>query len=108
MLSYTGQVCPIFILTGHTSETSQENSLRKAYIACPMLRGTGSAALHQLFKGSLQELYDRLFDIDANALAVPDDYYSTIAEAIELAGDRHSIELDPQILLYFMEFYKIV
>ena len=107
-MSYTGQVCPTFIPTGHTSETSQEDSLHKAYIACSMFRGMDSAALHQLFRGSLQELYDMLFDIDADALAVPENYYSAIAEANELAGDRQSIELDPQILLYLMEFYKMV
>jgi hypothetical protein len=73
-----------------------------------MLRGKDSAALHQLFRDSLQELYNRLFDIDADALVVPEDYYSAIAEASELAGDRRSMELDPQVLLYLMEFYKIV
>ena len=73
-----------------------------------MFRGRDSAALHQLFKDSLQELYDMLFDIDADALAVPEDYYSAFAEANELAGDKQSIQLDPQILLYLMEFYKIV
>ena len=56
-----------------------------------MLKGRDSAALHQLFRDSLQELYDMLFDIDADALAVPEDYYSAIAEASELAGDKHSI-----------------
>ncbi len=64
-----------------------------------MFRGRDSATLHQLFRGSLQELYDMLFDIDAHALAVPEDYYSAIAEAIKLVGDRQSIEQDPQILL---------
>jgi len=28
-----------------------------------------------------------LFDTDADALAVPEDYYSAIAEASKLAGD---------------------
>jgi hypothetical protein len=39
LLSYTCQVCPTFIPTGHTSEISQEDNLGKAYIACPMFRG---------------------------------------------------------------------
>ena len=73
-----------------------------------MSRDTDSAALHQLFRDSLQELYDMLFDIDADALAVPEDYYSAIVKASELSGDRQSIEVDPHILLYLMEFYKIV
>jgi len=91
MLSHTCQVCPTFIPTGHTSETSQEDNLHKAYIACPMFRDRDNAALHQLFKDSLQELYDMLFDIDADALTVPEDYYSAIAEGSELAGDKQSI-----------------
>ena len=73
-----------------------------------MFRGRDSGTLHQLFRGSLQELYDMLFDIDAHALAVPEDYYSAIAEASESTRDRHSIELEPHLLLYLMEFYKIV
>ena len=36
----------------------------------------------------LLAIYDRLFDIDADALVVPEDYYSAIAEASELAGDK--------------------
>ena len=49
-----------------------------------------------------------LFDIDADALADHEDYDSAIAEANDLAGDKQSIQLDPQILLDLMEFYKIV
>ena len=90
LLSYTFHVYPTFIPTSHTAETSQEDSLHKAYIACLMFRGKDSAALHKLFRDSLQELYDMLFDIDADALAVPEDYYSAIAEASELAGWRHT------------------
>ena len=53
-----------------------------------MFRGRDSATLHQLFRDNLQKLYDMLFGIDADALAVPADYYSAIAEASELAGDK--------------------
>ena len=53
-----------------------------------MIRGGDSATLQQLFRDNLQEIYDMLFDIDADALAVPEDYYSTIAEANDLAGDN--------------------
>jgi len=74
-----------------------------------MFRGRDGASLHQLFRNRLQELYERLFDIAADALAVPEYYYSAIAEESEQAGDKQNIELDPQIhLLYLMEFYKIV
>ena len=60
-----------------------------------MFIGRDSAALHQLFRDILQELYDSLFDIVADALAVPEDYYSAIAEATYLVGDNHNIELEP-------------
>ena len=108
MLSYTSQVCLTFIPTRHKSKNSQEDSLHKAFIACPMFRGMDIATLKQLFKDNLQEMYDKLFEIDADALAVPEDYYSSIAEATDSAGDNHNIEMEPQLLLYLMESYKIV
>ena len=108
LLSYTSQVCPTFILTEHTSKTSQEASLHKAFIACSTFRGKDNATLQQLFKDNLQQIYDKLFDIDADALVVPEDYYSAIAKAADSAGGIRSIELEPQLLLYLMEFYKIV
>ena len=73
-----------------------------------MFRGRDSATLQHVFKDNLQEIYDRLFDIDVDALAVPEDYYSAIAEAIESARDHESVELEPHLLLYLMEFYRIV
>ena len=63
-----------------------------------MFRGRDNATLHQLFRHKLQELYDRLFDIDADALEVPEDYYSAIAEASKAARESQSIELEPQLL----------
>ena len=54
------------------------------------------------FRDRLHEIYDRLFDIDADALEVPEDFYSAIAAAIETAGDNHNVELEPQLLLYLM------
>ena len=59
------------------------------------LEAGDSASLHQLFKDSLHELYGMLFDIDADALAATEEYYSAIAEARELAEDRQSIGMDP-------------
>jgi hypothetical protein len=79
LLSNTCQVCPTFIPTGYMAETSHEDSLHKAYIACPMFIGMDNASLQQLFRDNLQEIHDILFDIDADALAVPEDYYSAIA-----------------------------
>jgi hypothetical protein len=83
MMSHTRQVCPTFIPTRHTVETSHDDNLHKAYIACPMFRGKDSATLQQTFRNSLRKIYDHLFDIDADALAIYEDYYSSIAEATE-------------------------
>ena len=95
LLSYTGQVCPVLIPSGHTGETSQDDSLYKVYIASQMIRGKDHVGLHQLFRDSAQEIYDRLGSLDANTLAVPEDYYSALSEAVEATGDRHYVELDP-------------
>jgi len=73
-----------------------------------MLRGIDNATIQQLFRDNLQEIYDGLFDVDADALEVPEDYYSAIAAATETAGDNQSVELEPQLILYLMEFYKII
>ena len=73
-----------------------------------MFIGRDSATIQQLFRDNLQEIYDRLFDIHADALALPEDYYSAIAKASVSGGDIQSIELEPQLLLYLMELYKIV
>jgi len=95
MLSQREQVCPTFIPTGHTAETSHDDNLHKAYISCTMFRGRDSATLQQLFIDNLQEIYDRLFHIDVDALAIPDDFYTSIAEATESTGESHIIELEP-------------
>ncbi len=50
-----------------------------------MFRGKDSATLQQLFRDNLQEIHDRLFDIDVDAMEVPEDYYSAIAEATDSA-----------------------
>ena len=67
-----------------------------------MFRGKDSATLRQLFNDNLQKIYDRLFDIDADALAIPDNFCKAIAEATESAGDNQSVELEPQLLLYLI------
>ena len=62
----------------------------------------------QLFRDSLQELYDRLYDIDAEQLSHPEDFYTALSEATETAGDSHTVALDTLNPLYLLEFYKIV
>ncbi len=108
MLNYTCQVCPIFIPTGHTTETSLDDNLHNAFIFCPMLRDGDNATIQQLFRDCLQEIYDKLIDIDADPIEVPEDYYSAFATAPKTTRDNQNVELEPQLLLYLTEFYKIV
>jgi hypothetical protein len=64
-----------------------------------MLRDKDNATIQQLSKDCLHEIHDKLFDIDADALEVPEDYYSAIAAATKTAGDNQSVELEPHLLL---------
>ena len=87
MIGHIGQVCPILIPSGQSGETSQDDSLRRAYISCPAFRERDHNGIHQLFKDSLWEIYDKIFDIDAEPLPNPEDYYTPISIAIEAAGE---------------------
>jgi hypothetical protein len=53
LLSYTWQVCLVFIQTTHTGKTTLNDSRHKAFIACPMFRGKDFGSLLQLFRSSL-------------------------------------------------------
>ena len=107
LMSYTGQVCPVLIPSGHTGETSQDDSFHKVYIASQMFRGKDHVGLHQLFRDNVHEIYDKLVSIDANTPHVPNDYYSALSEAVEAAGEKHYVELDSHHTLYLFEYYKI-
>ena len=65
LLGHTWQVCPTLIPTGHSGETTQDDTIHKAYVACTNFRGKDNSNLLQLFRDSLQELNDKLFDLDA-------------------------------------------
>ena len=65
LLEHTRQVCPTLIPTRHYGETAQDETLHKAFVACAHFRGKDSSNLLQLFRDNLQELHDRLYDIDA-------------------------------------------
>jgi hypothetical protein len=53
-------------------------------------------------------MYDKVISLDAYTHDNPDDYYTTLSDAIEAANDRHYVELDPQHLLYLFEYSKII
>ena len=81
MLGHPWQICPTFIFTKHVGETSQDDSLHKAFVACMNFRGKGNSNLLQLFRYSSHELYDRLYDIDAEHINHPEYFYTTLSDA---------------------------
>ena len=82
-------MCPTIIPTGHSGETSQDDSLHKVYISCSTFRGKDNNGINQLIRDSLREFYDVFFDIDAEPLEVPEDYYTIISNATDAAGEDH-------------------
>jgi len=99
LIGHTGQVCPILIPSGHSGETSQDDSLHKAYISRSAFKGKDSNGIHKLFRDSLREIYDKIFDIDAEPLPIPEDYYTSISNAKEAAGEEHTTVMDDHDLL---------
>ncbi len=73
---------------------SQEDSLHKGLASCLAFRGKDNVGLLQLFCDNLHELYDRLFDINAENIPAPQNFYTSIANATEAAGDNHKVELE--------------
>ena len=53
----------------------------------------------------MQELYDRLYDIDTEHLSQPEDFYTALSDATETTRDSNYAALDT---LYLFEFCKIV
>jgi hypothetical protein len=74
LLGHTRQVCPILIPTRHNGETTQDDTLLKAFVACTNFRGKDNNNILQLFRDSKHELYGRLFDIDADHISHPEDF----------------------------------
>ena len=109
MIGHIGYGCPTFILTGHCGETSQDAFLQRAFVTCSAFRGKDKNNLSQLFRDNLHELYDRLFDIDADTTNAPEDFYTTILKATEAARASHISELDALLYsIYLFELYTIV
>ena len=48
-----------------------------------------------------------LFDIDAEPIDIPEDYYTTIANAKKATGEGHTTLMAPHTLLYLFEYYKM-
>jgi hypothetical protein len=108
LLGHTGQVCPTLIVTRHNGETTQEDILHKAFVACTNFRGKAINNLLQLFRDSLHELYDMLYDLDAEHINQPEDFYTTLLDATKAVRDTHYADLDASHMLYLLEFYTIV
>jgi hypothetical protein len=74
--------------------------LHKVYIYCTIFKGKDNNGINQLFRDSLHEIYDMLFDIDAEVIDILEDFYTAIANATDAAGERHTPEMAPHSLLY--------
>ena len=48
------------------------------------------------------------YDIDAEQLSQPEDFYTALSEATNIARDNHYASMDTRHTLYLFEFYKIV
>ena len=97
-------MCQTRIPTCHSGETSQDDSLHKVYISCSTFRGTDNNGISHIIKDRLHEIYVGLFDIDAEPIDIPEDYYTAIANATEAAGEGHATRMDPHTLLYLFEY----
>ena len=86
LLGHSRQVCTALIPSSLSGETSQDDSLHKVYISCSTFRGKYNNGINQLFRDNLHEIYDRLFDIDAEPIDISENYYTAIATATEVAG----------------------
>ena len=105
MLGHTGQVCPTLIPTEHNGETTQDDTLHKAFVACTNFRGKDYTSLLHIFMDSLHDIYDRLYDIDAEPHNQPEDFYTALSDAKEAARANHYAALDTTHTLYLVEFY---
>jgi hypothetical protein len=98
----------MFIPTRHNDEKTQDGSLHKAFVACPAFLGKDNSSLLQLFPDNLHELHDMLFGIDAEAINAPENSYTAISDATEVARDSNTTELNSLHILYLFEFFKII
>ena len=56
----------------------------------------------------MHELYDSLYDLDAEHVTQLDGFYTALPDASEATGEGHHADLDASHMLYLFEFYKIV
>jgi len=94
LLGHTWQVCPTLISTGHNGETTQDDTLNKAFVACTNFRGKDISNLLQIFRDNLHELYDKLDDLNAEHVNQPEDFYTTLSDATKAVRDSYSADLD--------------
>jgi hypothetical protein len=61
-----------------------------------------------LFRDNLHDLYDKLYNTNAEQINHPKDFYSALSEATYAARDSHYADLDTLYTMYLLEFYMIV
>ena len=85
-----------------------DSSLHIVYASSRIFRGRDSSSLRALLKESLHAHYEALFDANGSQdYNILNDFYTTISDAIDYAGDNKTVELHFPELLNFFEFYKI-
>jgi len=108
LLAYGGKVSPTLIPSRHNNEASEDASLHRLHVSCASFRGKDGAGLLQLFRDSLSKTYENVLALDTtDEFQVPEDFYSALNEAVELAGAQAALELNAAERLYLFEFSKI-
>jgi hypothetical protein len=106
LLTYNGQVCPTLIQSGHTNEESHDASLHTVYASSHIFWGRDGTSLHKLFRDSLLAHYEALLGgVHADYLD-PNDFYTSINDAMDFARDNPTLELYSLELLYLFELYR--
>ena len=108
MLTYTGQVCLVLISTKHTNETPEKASLHKIHIACATFVGRDGGSLLHLFRDTLSAIYENILNLDCvDTFHLPEDYFTTLNEAVDASNDQQGGELDARTRLHLFEFSNI-
>ena len=56
----------------------------------------------------MHEMYDMLYDLDAEHVNQPEDFYTALSDAAKTTRGSYYAGLDASYMLYLLDFYKIV
>ena len=82
--------------------------MHRLHVSFAAFRGLDAGNLLQLFKDSLNDIYDNTISLDgADAHQMPNDYFTALNNATQASTDQHAVDLDSRTLLYLFEFSGI-